>query len=469
MSTVPVSPTTLSKDAPLTQEALRQYFIEGAKSADNLQIGVEWEKIGVDRQTGRAIPYSGPRGVEAIFSGLIARYGWSAIFSDRHVIALRKGAASITLEPGGQIELSGQKACALKKNAAELHTHLCQINNVSEPLGIVWLGTGMQPVSSLDQIEWAPKERYVIMRESLKSKGALTHAMMKQTASIQVSLDYVSEADAVEKFRLAMALAPFFAAIYANSPVSDGRPNGFLSKRSAVWLETATDRSGSVEAAFRDDFSFAKYVEYALGVPALFIVRQGQWVALNDMTFGDFIEKGHKEYRATLADWELHLSTIFTDVRLKRYIEIRTIDCQKTALGLSVPALVKGLFYDEEARRRAWMLVKGASAAERRALALEIPKKALQARFQSGTILDIARELVRISGEALRRGAALNPKLNEDPGYLAPLEELILQKGKCPAELLVERFGDWGAQETVRRMIDDTALVTAKNEVCNPS
>jgi glutamate--cysteine ligase len=320
----------------------------------------------------------------------------------------------------------------------------------------------MQPVSRLDEIEWVPKERYGIMRESLKDKGAATHAMMKQTASIQISLDYVSESDAVEKFRLAMALAPFFAAMYANSPVSEGRLNGLLSKRSAVWLETATDRSGAIEAVFHGDFSFAKYVEYALSVPALFIVRQGRWIALKDRAFRDFLEKGHEEYRATLGDWELHLTTLFTDARLKHYIEIRTIDCQKTALGLSAPALIKGLFYDDEARRHAWTLVKGASAAERRTLALEIPQKALKAGFQNSTVLDVARKLITIADEGLRR-------LKEDPNYLTPLKELILEKGKCPAELLIDRLGDSTAQETVRRIIDATALVTTKNEVCSPS
>jgi glutamate--cysteine ligase len=314
-----------------------------------------------------------------------------------------------------------------------------------------------------------PKERYAIMRESLKDKGASTHAMMKQTASIQVSLDYVSESDAVEKLRLAMALAPFFAAMYANSPVSEGRLNGFLSKRVAVWLETATDRSGPVEAVFGSDFSFEKYVEFALSVPALFIVRQGRWLALKNMTFGNFLEEGWEGYRATLTDWELHLTTLFTDARLKQYIEIRTIDCQRTSLGLSIPALVKGLFYDEDARRRAWTLVGGASAAEKRALALEIPKTALQAPFRNGLVLDVARELVKTADGALGRIAAAHPKLADDPGYLAPLKELILEKGKCPAEILVERLGDSAAQDTVRRVIDAATLVTPKNAACNPS
>lgn len=416
-------------ETALSKEALRSYFIEGCKKPGDLKVGVEWEKIGVYKDTARAIAYSGPRGVTAIFKELVKKYGWGPVFLGPHIVALRKGESSITLEPGGQIELSGRKALTLDENAAELLTHLKEIEAVSEPLGIAWLGIGLQPFSTVDEIEWVPKERYAIMREVLKNKGALTYCMMKQTASIQISLDYTSEADAAEKLRLAMGLAPIFSALFANSPIWEGRLNGFYSKRADIWLHTAPERTGIIPAVFRDGFGFDGYMEYALGVPMLFIVRQGKWIPMNGMTFNDFLKKGLAYYRATPADWDLHLTTIFTEARLKKYLEVRSMDCQQAELGLAIPALLKGLFYNDVARKKAWGLVADLSAEERKKLAASVPREGLKTQFKGKTLLEPALQLLKLAEEGLKGNEAK---------YLTPLKKLLGERGMTPAEALLK-------------------------------
>jgi len=445
-------------ETPLTENQLKEPFTGGFKKESELKIGVEWEKIGVTQESAEAIRYSGDRGVEAIFQALVKKFGWEPVFSGSRIIALKKNDSSITLEPGGQIELSGRKAARLKENASELYGHLSEIKKVSEPMGIVWLGLGVQPVSAVDQIEWVPKERYAIMRESLKNKGSLTYSMMKQTASIQISLDYTSEEDAVEKLRLAMGLSPILTALFANSPLSEGKPNGFLSRRAHIWRHTAPERTGIIEKVFHERFSLGDYLEYALSVPMLFIVRDSHWIPANGMDFREFMKKGLADHAATPADWDLHLTTLFTEARLKSYLEIRSIDCQKTELGLSAPALLKGIFYDEFSRKKAWGLVADLSWDERVKLLEEVPVKALGAKFKKGTLLDPARQLTKLAKEGLVRLSEKNLATKNEADYLKPLQTL-LEKGKCPAEILLECLKDkFGTKDFIKSLIDCTAL-----------
>jgi len=442
---------------PVSRQDLASYFLNGVKDPSDLQVGVEWEKIGVLRENGRAIPYSGPRGVEAIFGELSRGFGWEPDFENGHAIALRKAGSSITLEPGGQIELSGRKARSLDENATELYVHLSEIHAVSSRLGIVWLGTGHQPFSPLEEIEWVPKERYAIMREVLAA-GAATPRMMKQTASIQISVDYTGERDAAEKLRLAMALAPVFTAVFGNSPFADGRLTGALSERARVWLDTAPERSGVIPSVFREDFGIEDYVEHLLTVPALFIRRVGNWIPLGGRPFGEFLKNGFEGHRATSDDWELHLTTIFTEARLKTYVEIRSVDCQKTEIGLSVPAFVKGIFYDADARAGAWDLMKDWTAEERLALAHETPVSGLATPIRSATVLDTARELVSLARMGLDRLAEKDPDLSEDATYLEPLEHMI-RRGKNPAELLIQRLAKGvDADNRLAAMLDYSSI-----------
>lgn len=421
----------------LTRESLKNTFLRGIKSQNNLKIGVEWEKIGIYRETGKAIRYSGKRGVEAIFKALVREFHWKPITSGPHIIALNKKNASITLEPGGQIELSGQKARFLDENATELYLHLKELKKVSEPLGIAWLGLGLQPISALNEIEWVPKERYAIMRACLRNKGKLTHAMMKQTASIQVSLDYTSEADAVEKLRLAFGLTPIFTAMFANSPISDGKSNGFYSRRSHIWSQTAPERTGIIPNIGDPYFSFDHYVDFALKTPLLFIVRNRRWIPIPDQTFDDFLKNGFRGHAARLEDWELHLTTIFTDVRLKKYIEIRSIDCQKKELGLSAPALIKGLFYDAGIRQKAWGLVSDLSKKERARIFKEARIHGLKTRFKKQALLVTAQTLVVLAEQGLKRLVKKGLARPNESRYLKPLKKFLFQKKITPAEQLL--------------------------------
>ena len=438
---------------------LERYFRQGCKQAQELQVGVEWEKIGVQRETGFAIPYSGPRGVVAIFDALCKRFDWSLVEWGGHAVALTKGPTSITLEPGGQIELSGWKSTELDGNALELYSHLDEIRQVSEPLGIVWLGLGAQPFSTAEDIEWVPKERYALMRESLRNKGELTYSMMKETASVQISVDYTDERDAAEKLRLAMALTPFLVALFANSPLYRGRPSGFLSRRAHIWSKTAPERTGVIEQALRPDFGFAGYVDYALDVPMLFIVRNGRWVSMSG-TFRQFLEKGFQGERPTLEDWELHLTGIFTEARLKKYIEIRSIDCQNAEMGLAAVALIKGLFYDAVAQKKAWDLTGDVTPEERVRLAEEAPRLGLKTAFAGRTLRASCSRLVDYAEQGLRRMALQNLALAEETRYLRPLKEIFTdKKGMNPAETLLARLGKSGAHDTrLRRVLKHAAI-----------
>jgi glutamate--cysteine ligase len=427
-------------ETPLTRDCLKAYFVDGCKSSSDLQLGMEWEKIGIYADTGQAIRYSGNRGVEAIFKALSSRYGWQPVISDGSMIALEKGKTSITLEPGGQIELSGHKAATLDENAAELRSHLDEIREVSAPLGIVWLGIGAQPCSVQEDIEWVPKSRYAVMRSSLAGKGAMTYKMMKETASVQISLDYTNEEDASEKLRLAMGLAPIFSAMFANSPFERGKLSGYYSRRARIWLETAPERSGVVRKIFESSFSFDDYIDYALSVPVLFLVRDDRWLAVHDRTFGDYLEKGYEGLTATWADWELHLTGIFTEARLKTYVEIRSLDCQRSEMGLGAAALMKGLFYDGVSRQEAWRLVEDLSWEDRMELASKVPQTGLKTPFQGADLLDVARQLVILGEEGLSRLKLKEIISEKETGYLKPVRHLIVDRGISPAEALMQQI-----------------------------
>jgi glutamate--cysteine ligase len=429
----------------MTERSLEKTFWAGFKPRSEHKIGVEWEKIGVYRDTCRAIPYKGRRGVEGIFRALIRDWGWRSVSpAGTPLIALKKGGASITLEPGGQIELSGQKQTGLAENYKELFLHLDEIKRISRPLGIAWLGIGAQPVSGLDSIPWVPKKRYAIMRRALQKTGRLTRSMMKETASIQISLDYSHEEDAVQKFRLAMALAPFLTGMFANSPLERGRRSAYLSRRAHIWRHTASERTGLVADVFKKRFGFADYVRYALSVPLLFIIRQQRWIAVRGRTFGDFLKKGYGPWKAESGDWKLHLSTLFTEARLKTYLEIRSIDCQGIPLSLAAPALIKGLFYGRGSLKAAWKAIGGGGGAQYRRLQIDAARLGLRARWGRKTIRDSAKELVAIAGSGLPEN---------ERHYLFPLKELVIQKKKTPAEDLMDRIGALGSSMPLTQKI----------------
>jgi glutamate--cysteine ligase len=418
---------------------LEAYFQNAGKAREQWRVGTEYEKVGIDRFTGKAIPYFGARGVDRILRELIDRYGWQPEEQDGNIIALTRDKAQITLEPGGQIELSGEPCESIHCTYGEFSQHIRELLEVAEPLDIVFLGLGMQPVSRVEEIEWVPKKRYRIMGPYMLKVGTLGQRMMKQTATVQANVDFLDEKDAMAKFRTGMGLAPLLVAMFANSPISEGQLNGYRSFREHIWTDTDRSRSGLLKFAFAPDASFAHYVEYALDVPMYFIIRHHDYIDMTGLTFRQFLEHGHNGERATLQDWADHLTTLFPETRIKRYIEIRSVDSQPPELMPALSALIKGIFYDPDCLLAAWDLVKGWSWDERMETYLESHKDALAARVRRYTLLDLAKELFQIGWEGLRRQKSLNRNGDDETIYLAPLKTLLFQ-GKCPADILVEKW-----------------------------
>jgi glutamate--cysteine ligase len=434
---------------------LEAYFHDAGKPPDKWRVGTEYEKVGIYRDTGQAIPYFGKRGVEFILRELIERFGWEPEEQDGNIIALTRDKAQITLEPGGQIELSGEPCDSIHCTYAEFNQHIRELLEVADPLGIIFLGLGMQPVSRLDEIEWVPKKRYRIMAPYMLKVGKLGQRMMKQTATVQANIDYLDEKDAMAKFRTGMGIAPILIGMFANSPICDGEINGYRSFREHIWTDTDRKRSGLLKFAFVPEASFAHYVEYALDVPMYFIVRNKNYIDMTDMTFRQFLQYGHQGERATIEDWGDHLTTLFPETRIKRYIEIRSVDSQPPDLMPALSALVKGAFYDSDCLQAAWDLVKSWSWDERMQAYLDSHRDALGTRVRRYALLDLAKELLGIAWEGLHRQNQVNALGEDETIYLKPLKDL-LEQGKCPADLLLEK---WAGElhHDIKRLIAYTA------------
>ncbi len=421
------------------KDQLEEYFHAAGKPRDRWRVGTEYEKVGIDRSSGKAIPYSGPRGVESILKRLIDRFGWEPEEQDGHIIALSRDNAQITLEPGGQIELSGEPCDSIHCTYAEFTQHIRELLEVAEPLDVVFLGLGMQPVSRLDEIEWVPKKRYRIMGPYMPKVGRLGQRMMKQTATVQANIDYRDEKDAMAKFRTGMGLTPIFISMFANSPICDGQLNGYRSYREHIWTDTDKSRSGMLKFAFSPDVSFAHYVEYALDVPMYFIIRNKNYIDMTATTFRQFLAYGWNGERATLEDWHDHLTTLFPETRIKRYIEVRSADSQPPELMPALSAIVKGAFYESDCLDAAWDLVKDWTWDERMQVYLDSHRDALAARIRRYSLLDLSKELLQIALEGLKRQKMFNALGEDETIYLEPLDKL-LALGKCPADLLIEKW-----------------------------
>lgn len=441
---------------------LIDYFYQAAKPRDAWRIGTEYEMCGVSRRSGRAARYFGKRGVEQILFRLADSLGWEPIEEEGHVIALRGERANVSLEPGAQVELSGEQCGTIHCASEELRHHLKHLLAAAEKLDLTFLNLGMQPVSSLDDIQWIPKTRYQFMAPYMEQVGTMGHRMMKQTASIQVNFDFSTEADAMMKFRVGMGLVPILTAMFANSPISDGGLNGFMTMRGHIWTDTDRHRSGLLPFAFSERASFEDYAEYALNVPMYFIVRHGRWVDMTDIPFRRFLTEGHNGERATLEDWTLHLTTLFPEVRIKKYLEIRCIDNQPLDLMLAVPALCKGIFYENDCLWAAWDLIKKWSWEERVEAYLASHRQALGARVRGITLLDFAKEVFSIAWEGLERHNQCNEKGEKETIYLERLRE-ELQRGQCPAYGVIEKWmGEWNYD--VKRLIEGAAYHLPEEE-----
>jgi len=424
-------------------QLVEQFHLAG-KPPERWRIGTEYEKVVVERATGRAAPFSGPKGIEALLRGLAERYAWEPKEESGRTVALGRDDASITLEPGGQLELSGVQCPTIHCTREELATHVREVVSVGTELGIAFLGLGMQPVSRLDEIEWVPKQRYAIMGPYMARVGTLGQRMMKQTATVQANIDYADERDAMRKFRVGMGIAPLVNAMFANSSVSEGDLNGYMSFRGHIWTDTDRARCGLLPFAFREDAGFADYVEWALDVPLYFILRGGRYVTeVTGIPFRRFLTEGAAGERATLDDWNLHLTTLFPEVRLKGYIELRSADSQPPERMLALPALVKGVFYTADCLDGAWDLVKRWSYEERLTLYRDVTREALLARFRGMRVLELARELYAIAEEGLRRQRALDEDGRDERIYLERMGEQLAM-GRSPARVIAEKWtGEW--------------------------
>lgn len=422
---------------------------DGCKPADQFRIGTEHEKFGFRMSDLSPIPYDGPDGVEAVLTGMEKLLGWERIEDAGKIIGLADpvGGGAISIEPGGQFELSGAPLDNLHETCRETNNHLAHVRQVAEPLGVGFLGTGMAPTWRRDEIPAMPKSRYEIMTRYMPKVGDLGLDMMYRTSTIQVNLDFSSEADMALKMRIGLALQPIATAIFANSPFTDGKLNGFKSFRAHIWTDTDMDRSGELPFAFEDSFGFERYVEWAIDVPMYFVKRGDAYHDVTGTTFREFmngalvdrIPDGHP----TMGDWNNHLSTLFPDVRLKKYLEMRGADGGPWRRICALPALWVGLLYDDGILDQTWQLVKDWTQEERTALRLGVPKDALQTKFRSGTVLDIAKEVLVLSQEGLRRRARFNDANLDERVHLVPIEE-GLAAGMCPADTLIQRYhGSW--------------------------
>lgn len=434
--------------------ALAATLEAGCKPADRFRIGTEHEKFGFNFSDLSPIPYEGENGVKAVLEGMERLLGWERISDNGLIIGLADpvGGGAISIEPGGQFELSGAPLDNLHQTCRETNSHLAQVREVAEPLGVGFLGLGMAPTWTREDMPVMPKSRYQIMTRYMPKVGNLGLDMMYRTSTIQVNLDFSSEADMRDKMRVGLALQPIATAIFANSPFTNGTPNGFRSFRAEIWRDTDADRSGMLPFAFEEGFGFEAYVEWAIDVPMYFVKRGDTYFDATDVTFRQFmngaLEGRIPDPHPTLGDWDNHLSTVFPDVRLKRYLEMRGADGGPWRRICALPALWVGLLYDDGVLDQALQLVKDWSPEEREALRNGVPRHALQTPFRSGTVRDVAREMVALAGEGLKRRSRLNDAGEDERVHLAAVEETVAT-GMSPADQMLERYhGAWGGDVT---------------------
>ncbi|MAG33647.1 MAG: glutamate--cysteine ligase [Deltaproteobacteria bacterium] len=433
---------------------LLAYFRAAETPREQWRVGTEHEKVGVYADTGDRVPYEGPYGIRALLEKIAVADSWDRVEEGGRTIALSHDGASVTLEPGGQIELSGAPLYATHETCAEFNTHVDLVKELSDEFGIAWLGLGIDPFHDVADIPTMPKARYEIMRRYLPTRGGLALDMMHATATVQANFDYSNEADMIAKMRTALVATPIVSALFANSSISNGKENGFVSKRQMIWRDTDPDRCGLIPFVFDPEFGYERYMEWALDVPMFFVIRGGTYHAGDGVTFRQFMEQGWHELRPTLGDWDTHLTTLFPDVRLKRIIEVRGADTVSRSLICALPALWKGILYDAGAREAVWEVLGGVSPSELDAGQLDVAKRGLRAEVADRKVLDLSRELVSISREGLGRIAAEVTSERNECGFLDPLFVQI-EKGRSPGEEIAELWrGEWGCSR--ERLVEAT-------------
>src|SRR5450432_1964391 len=443
-----------------TRDELVAWIAAGEKPREQFRVGTEHEKFAFTEARHEPVPYEGPRSIRALLEGMQLLLGWDPIMEGPNIIGLSDvtGGGAISLEPGGQFELSGAPVATIHRTCSELMAHLSQLREVAEPLGIGFLGLGMTPTWTRAEVPVMPKGRYRIMTAYMPKVGNLGLDMMYRTCTVQANLDFSSEADMVKKLRVSLALQPVATALFANSPFTEGKPNGFLSFRSEIWRDTDNNRAGMLPWAFEQGMGFERWVDYALGVPMYFVKRGDKYIDVSGESFKDFFAGKLAELpgeRPTISDWANHLSTIFPEVRLKRYLEMRGADGGPWRRLPSLAALWVGLLYDDDALSACWDMVKGWSAEQRQKLRDDVTTRGFRAEVGNRNVFTLAQETLRLAARGLARRKCLDRNGRDETRYLRPLEESIA-RGITPAEELLEKyFNDWN--ESVEPIFDEYA------------
>jgi glutamate--cysteine ligase len=430
-------------------EQLVEYLADGCKPKDQWRIGTEHEKFGYCKDTLLPLPYEGPRSIRVMLEGLRDRHNWAPVKEGDYLIGLEKDGANISLEPGGQLELSGAPVETIHETCDEVNTHLREVREVADEIGVGFIGLGAAPEWAHEQMDLMPKGRYRLMNDYMGRVGTMGRVMMRRTCTVQVNLDFGSEADMIKKMRVAIALQPVATALFANSPFFEGKPNGYKSLRSKVWRELDASRTGTLPFVFDDDFGFERWVEYALDVPMYFVYRDGKYIDALGQSFRDFM-KGKLPAlpgeTPTLSDWADHLTTAFPEARMKKFIEMRGADGGPWRRLCALPAFWVGLTYDQDALDGAWDLVKDWTPAQHDALRVAASVDGLQAKVTGINMHDIAREAVALSEQGLKARArpGAGGMVPDETHFLNALKESV-ETGKVPADELLEDYhGSWG-------------------------
>ncbi|MFC2251287.1 glutamate--cysteine ligase [Labrys portucalensis] len=434
-----------------SRDELVAWIEKGVKPPSQFRIGTEHEKFPFRAGTHQPVPYEGPNGIRALLEGLQAMLGWEPIMEGEHIIGMLDitGGGAISLEPGGQFELSGAPLNSIHQTCSEIHAHLAQVREIGGPLGIRFLGLGMSPVWTREETPRMPKRRYEIMTNYMPKVGVMGLDMMYRTSTVQVNLDFSSEADMVKKLRVSLALQPIATAIFANSPFLQGRPNGFLSLRSEVWRHTDLDRTGMLPFAFEDGMGFERYVDYALDVPLYFVKRGDVYHDVAGASFRDLLAGTLPQLpgvRATMSDWANHLGTLFPEVRLKRYLEMRGADAGPTGKLAALSAFWVGLLYNDDTLDAAWDLVKDWSEAERQALRDSVSRQALKTPFRNESVRDIALRALAIARQGLKARNIEDWEGRNEEHFLDGLDDVVESGVTAADEMLARYHGEWGGK-----------------------
>ena len=435
------------------KDQLAEFLASGCKPKEAWRIGTEHEKFGYCKDTLNPLPFEGKRSIVAVLEGLRDRHGWAEVREGPHLIGLVKNGANVSLEPGGQLELSGAPLETIHETCDEVNQHLHEVKDIADEIGVGFIGLGAAPIWTHEEMPLMPKGRYKLMNEYMGRVGSMGRVMMRRTCTVQVNLDFSSEADMIQKMRVALALQPVATALFANSPFFEGKPNGHKSWRSRVWRELDASRTGMLPFVFEEGFGFERWVEYALDVPMYFVYRDGKYINALGMSFRDFL-KGQLPALPgeipTLSDWADHLTTAFPEARMKKYIEMRGADGGPWRRLCALPAFWVGLMYDQVALDAAWDLVKGIDAGTRDALRVVASSHGLQGEVNGIKLHDLAREAVALSHAGLKARARTGAGglVPDETHFLNALHETV-ETGITPAdELLVHYNGDWGGDLT---------------------